>query len=120
MKSSVSKNESEGVFYLFLLSLSFETTPIMEFYYLWLYVPPRSRQQGHLLALAVLQVKMWVEVDEDALVRPWSGDHPGAPLGGGVRHGVPGGREVAGRGDPDVSSTFICKRRCKTKQEDLI
>lgn len=51
---------------------------------------------------------MRVEIDEDPLVRTRRGDHPGAPLGGGVTTGVTGRGEVAGGGDFDVASAFIC------------
>lgn len=48
------------------------------------------------LALAVLQIKMRIEVDEDPLVRTRGRDHPHASLRRGIRHGVSGRSEVVG------------------------
>lgn len=48
------------------------------------------------LALPVLQIEMWIEVDEDPLVRTRRGYHPCASLRGGIRHGVLGRGEVVG------------------------
>lgn len=72
---------------------------------------PRGLKQlaGYILAFPILQVKMWIEVDEDPLVGAGGRDHPRTTLRGGVRHGVPGRGEVVGIWDPDVASTFVCK-----------
>lgn len=63
----------------------------------------------HSLALSVLQVEMRVEVDKYPLVGTRRRDDPHAPLRGRVGHRVSGRREVAGAGDSDVASAFICR-----------
>lgn len=70
------------------------------------------------LAFAVLQVEMRIEVDEDPLVRTRRRYHPCASLRRGIRQGVSWRGEVAGRRDPDVTATFICRRKTNS-YEDL-
>lgn len=69
---------------------------------------PSSQTNRHLLALPVLQIEMWIEVDEDPLVETRRRYHPCASLRGGIRHGVSRRGEVVGAWNSDVTSTFIC------------
>lgn len=65
----------------------------------------------HLLALSVFQVKVWVEVDQDPLVRSWSCNHPCAFLRRVVRHRVTGWSQVICATDSDIVPTFVWKKR---------
>lgn len=68
----------------------------------------RERETGFLLAVSVLQVKMWVEVDEDFLPGLRCGYDPHAELGGRVGAGVTRGGQVVRRVDHDLSAASIC------------
>lgn len=65
----------------------------------------------HLLALSVFQVKVWVEVDQNPLVRSWSCNHPCAFLRRVVRHRITGWSEVIRTSDSDIVPTFVWKKR---------
>ena len=65
----------------------------------------RERDRVSSLALAVLQVEVRVEVDEDALVLLRGLHQPLALLGQRVVARVTGRRQVAGVGEEDASST---------------
>lgn len=67
-----------------------------------------GKERKFLLAVSVLQIKMWVEVDEDLLPRLWGSYDPHALLGGRVRAGIPRGGQVLRDVDLYVSSAFIC------------
>lgn len=69
----------------------------------------------HLLALSVFQVKVWVEVDQNPLVRSWSCNHPYAFLRWVVRHRITGWSEVICATDFDIVPTFVWKNRKKKK-----
>lgn len=69
----------------------------------------------HLLALSVFQVKVWVEVDQNPLVRSWSCNHPYAFLRWVVRHRITGWSEVICATDFDIVPTFVWKNRKEKK-----
>lgn len=74
-----------------------------------------ARARGNSLALAVLQVEVRVEVDEDPLVGCRRRDHPHTLLRGVVGAGVAWRGQVVGAGDVDVPATFICSNRARDK-----
>lgn len=77
--------------------------------------PHQMLNTEHSLALSVFQVKVWVEVDQNPLVRSWSCNHPYAFLRRVVRHRITGWSEVTCSTDVDIAPTFVWKNRKERK-----
>lgn len=83
----------------------------------------RKRRKGErarselLLAVSVLQIKMWIEVDEDLLTRFRGRYHPHAELGGRVGARIARGGQVVRGVDLYVPPAFICTAKKHTKLE---